>query len=251
MSEHQISLGLDAGYQPAPVVVPKLRDEVAAAWGLPLGQRVEICLRGGQRSALTGVLELLSAPDYPWDGRQTLQLGIAGFLFSSREIERWTALWLSRNRGVTEPIEDRGEADKPEESYREFFVTHGDAAKSLNAAEEVFDHMAVTIKLAIKIELNPAASFWWNANQGAGANEGAAKRIGIKAAVSDRPSPIQKRLERSAGTQIVLLAWSETQPDCAAKAIDHCGQLGVQTAFGRSHCLALVAAELRKKWADV
>jgi len=92
MGEHQISLGLDAGYQPAPAVVPELRDEIAAAWGLPLGQRVEICLRGGQRSALSGVLELIGAPDYPWDRRQVLQLAIAGFLFSSREIERWTIL---------------------------------------------------------------------------------------------------------------------------------------------------------------
>jgi hypothetical protein len=32
------------------------------------------------------------APDYPWDGRQVLQLAVAGFAFSSREMERWTVL---------------------------------------------------------------------------------------------------------------------------------------------------------------
>ena len=91
MAEHQTSLRLDVGYEPAPAVVLELRDEIAAAWGLPLGQRVEVSLRN-ERCALRGVLELRRAPDYPWDGRQALQLVVAGFVFSSREIERWTAL---------------------------------------------------------------------------------------------------------------------------------------------------------------
>ena len=88
MNEQQISLELDVGYQTAPAVV----HEIAATWGLPLGQRVGICLRGGERSAVTGILELLRAPDYPWEPRQALQIGIAGFIFSSREIERWTII---------------------------------------------------------------------------------------------------------------------------------------------------------------
>ncbi len=92
MAEYQSSLGLDVGYEPAPAVVPELQDEIAAAWGLPLGERVEICLRGGERCAVTGILEILCAPDYPWDPHQALKLGVSGFLFSSREIERWTKL---------------------------------------------------------------------------------------------------------------------------------------------------------------
>ena len=91
MAEHQIDLRLDVGYDSAPAVVSELREEIAAAWGLPLGQRVEVSLRN-ERCALRGVLELRRAPDYPWDGRQALQLVVAGFVFSSREIERWTAL---------------------------------------------------------------------------------------------------------------------------------------------------------------
>ena len=92
MSEHQISLDIDASYSAAPAVVPELREEIAQAWGLPLGQRVEICFCGSQRAAATGILELLSTPEYPWNPRQPLQLRIAGFEFSNREIERWTKI---------------------------------------------------------------------------------------------------------------------------------------------------------------
>ncbi len=92
MPEHQSSLRLDTGYEPAPAVVPEIKDEIAAVWGLPLGQRVEIGLRGADCSALNGVLELAKAPDYPWDPRQPLKLCVRGFLFSSREIEHWSKL---------------------------------------------------------------------------------------------------------------------------------------------------------------
>jgi hypothetical protein len=92
MAEHQISLGLDGGFNTAPAVVPNLRDEIATVWGLPLGQRVEICLTGAERSAVSGVLELLHAPDFPWDKHQPLRLAIAGFVFSSRDVDRWTQI---------------------------------------------------------------------------------------------------------------------------------------------------------------
>jgi hypothetical protein len=91
MAEHQISLRLDANYHPAPAVGADLRAEIAAAWGLPLGQRVEVGLRN-QPCALRGILELERAPDYPWDGRQALRLAVAGFVFSSREMESWAVL---------------------------------------------------------------------------------------------------------------------------------------------------------------
>lgn len=89
--EHQISLALDAGFSAAPAVLPELRDEIAAAWGLPLGERVEVGLRDGG-STIAGKLELLRAPAYPWDAREPLRLAIAGLVFSSREIERWTKI---------------------------------------------------------------------------------------------------------------------------------------------------------------
>jgi hypothetical protein len=90
MAEQQINLAFDTSLAPAPAAPPELRDEIAQAWGLPLGARVEISFRGGQLDAIAGVLELLSTPDYPWNPRQLLQLRIAGFTFTSRDIERWT-----------------------------------------------------------------------------------------------------------------------------------------------------------------
>ena len=88
----QLELGLDSAYNEAPAVVPELRDEVARIWGLPLGDRVEVCFGAGTRSAITGILELHASPPYPWDPRDPLRLRISGFIFSSREIDRWTRL---------------------------------------------------------------------------------------------------------------------------------------------------------------
>jgi hypothetical protein len=91
MAEHQISLRLDVDYDPVPAIGTDLVDEIAATWGLPLGQRVEVTLRN-QPCALRGTLKLERAPDYPWDGRQVLELAVAGFVFRSRDMERWTVL---------------------------------------------------------------------------------------------------------------------------------------------------------------
>jgi hypothetical protein len=92
MPEQQINLGLDITHTIAPAVVPELRDEIAQAWGLPIGERAEVRFRGSQRAAITGILELITSPDFPWNPRQALQLRIAGFVFSNREIESWTRL---------------------------------------------------------------------------------------------------------------------------------------------------------------
>jgi hypothetical protein len=90
MPERQINLGLDAPYTTTPVVVPELRDEIAQAWGLPLGERIQVRLRDSQCDTLTGTLELATAPDFPWNPREPLQLRIASFPFSSRVIESWS-----------------------------------------------------------------------------------------------------------------------------------------------------------------
>jgi hypothetical protein len=89
MAEHQIPLPLDVPFSPASAAPPELRDEIAAAWGLPLGERVSVAFRQGQLDTLTGTLELLRPPDFPWDPRQPLQLHIAGYRFTSREIASW------------------------------------------------------------------------------------------------------------------------------------------------------------------
>lgn len=92
MDEQQISLELEISYSAPTAGTAEIRDEIAQAWGLPLGQRLEVCFRGSQRAAITGTLELLSTPNYPWDPHQSLQLRIAGFIFDSHEIERWTKI---------------------------------------------------------------------------------------------------------------------------------------------------------------
>ena len=90
MPEHQTNLPLDAPDAPAPAAVPELRDEVARLWSLPLGERVEVVFKDGQLDSITGVLELVTAPAYPWNPREPLALRIAGFTFSSRAIAHWT-----------------------------------------------------------------------------------------------------------------------------------------------------------------
>lgn len=92
MPEHQASLPLDTSFQPAPAAPADLRDEIALAWSLPLGQRVEIALRNESLDTVAGVLELADAPDYPWNPRQPLRLRVNGFIFDSRAIERWSLL---------------------------------------------------------------------------------------------------------------------------------------------------------------
>lgn len=92
MSEHQTALPFDTPYQPAPGAPTELRDEIARAWGLPLGEPAEITLRNDSLDTITGRLELVSSPDFPWNPRQPLQLRVNGFEFDSRAIERWTRL---------------------------------------------------------------------------------------------------------------------------------------------------------------
>ena len=105
MREQQLRLGLDAPGEPSPSLptpsaaaepatayVPSVRDEIAAVWGLPLGERVEMALAGEQVDGVTGRLELSETPDLPWNPRQPLRLRVAGVEFSSRAIERWSVI---------------------------------------------------------------------------------------------------------------------------------------------------------------
>lgn len=92
MPEQQTHLGFDASHSAPPAVIPELRDEIAQAWSLPLGERIQVRLRDSQCDTLTGTLELAAAPDFPWNPRAPLQLRVAGFAFSSRDIAQWVRL---------------------------------------------------------------------------------------------------------------------------------------------------------------
>jgi hypothetical protein len=86
-SQSEFTLGETDGE--APAVAPDIRDEIARVWGLPLGQRVVLSIRGQERIELRGRLELVVAPGYPWDRREPLRLKVAGVIFSSTEISHW------------------------------------------------------------------------------------------------------------------------------------------------------------------
>jgi hypothetical protein len=90
MAEQQISLGFETLHTTAPAVVPELREEIAQAWRLPFGQRVEVSLHNGD--TIAGSLELVSSPAYPWDPHQPLRLRISGFVFTTKEIKHWVLL---------------------------------------------------------------------------------------------------------------------------------------------------------------
>lgn len=90
MAEHQISLGFDADHAVAPSAPVEILEEIAKAWSLPIGEKIEVTLRSGDVARLVGKLELISVPSYPWDGREPLRLRITGFVFSNRDIEHWS-----------------------------------------------------------------------------------------------------------------------------------------------------------------
>jgi hypothetical protein len=97
MPELQSDLPLDAtaaSASPAegPAVLPELRDEMAAAWRLPIGERVEISFLHEQLDTIAGILEIAAPPSFPWNPREPLALRVAGFAFSSRDIAQWTRL---------------------------------------------------------------------------------------------------------------------------------------------------------------
>lgn len=65
--------------------------DISAVWRLPIGQKIKIQLRDQENlSEITGKLELTRAPELPFDPRETLQLRIRGYAFSSRAIVAWT-----------------------------------------------------------------------------------------------------------------------------------------------------------------
>ncbi|MGH7995468.1 MAG: hypothetical protein ACREFX_03855 [Opitutaceae bacterium] len=69
-----------------------LVSDIAKAWGLPIGKKVRVHLKDGESlPVLEGRLELDSAPDVPFDPRQSLSLRIRGYVFSSRAIAGWVA----------------------------------------------------------------------------------------------------------------------------------------------------------------
>jgi hypothetical protein len=144
---------------------------------------------------------------------------------------------------VIEPVEHGGKANEAVEGDCEFFVARRDAAVALDPAEEVFDHMAVPVKLAVEVDWRAPATAGWDAGECAGTGEISAEAGGIEAAVRDRPAPVQARLKRCAGTKIVLLSWREMQTNGSSDTVHHGCELGVEPALGAAHGLIRLSAD--------
>jgi hypothetical protein len=66
--------------------------DIARVWNLPIGRKVRIHLKASENlPMLDGRLELASAPDVPFNSRQSLNLRIRGYVFSIRAISGWAA----------------------------------------------------------------------------------------------------------------------------------------------------------------
>ena len=73
-----------------PLADDPLVSDIANAWSLPVGKKIRVHLKDGENlRVLDGRLELVSAPDVPFDPRQALSLRIRGYVFSSRVISGW------------------------------------------------------------------------------------------------------------------------------------------------------------------
>lgn len=92
MPDAQLPLTFDTSPSLPPGPVPHLRDEIARAWGLPLGEHVEITFRPAFTvPAVNGLLQLRASPArYPWDPHEPLALRVSGCDFTTRDIERWS-----------------------------------------------------------------------------------------------------------------------------------------------------------------
>jgi len=82
-------VGADDGTSQLADPLGELRAQIAAAWELPLGQRVRVDLRDDALPGLDGRLELARAPELPLDPNRPLALRIDRTEFSSRQIVAW------------------------------------------------------------------------------------------------------------------------------------------------------------------
>ncbi len=71
-------------------LAPSITDELAAAWGLPIGRRVRVELRRHAVPGLLGLLQVAALPDLPFDARQALRLRIGHEEFTSKQIVAWS-----------------------------------------------------------------------------------------------------------------------------------------------------------------
>lgn len=85
------------------------------------------------------------------------------------------------SKSVTEPVKYRGELREGEKRECEFVVSSTDAPVSFNAAQEVFDFMAVPIVAPVESDLSATRGFGRNTDAGALVTERGAKGVCVEA----------------------------------------------------------------------
>lgn len=73
-------------------LAPELADEVAAVWGLPVGRRARVTLRGHAVDELCGLVQVAGLPDMPFAAHKPLRLRIGHEEFSSRQVTAWSVV---------------------------------------------------------------------------------------------------------------------------------------------------------------
>lgn len=71
-------------------LAPELADEAAAVWGLPVGRRARVTLRGHAVDELRGLVQIAGLPELPFDARRPLRLRIGHEEFTSRQVTGWS-----------------------------------------------------------------------------------------------------------------------------------------------------------------
>ena len=82
----------DASILALPDPLGDLVADISRLWGLPIGEAVCVTLRNHSMPHLSGRLKLSHAPALPLDPRESLQLRLGDFEFTSRQISSWALL---------------------------------------------------------------------------------------------------------------------------------------------------------------
>lgn len=73
-------------------LAPELADEAAAVWGLPVGRRARVALRGHAVDALSGLVQVAALPEMPFAEHKPLRLRIGHEEFTSRQVSAWVLM---------------------------------------------------------------------------------------------------------------------------------------------------------------
>jgi hypothetical protein len=139
---------------------------------------------------------------------------------------------------MREPIKDGCELNEPKKGLGEFVVPSGDATMTLDAAEEIFDMMAVPIITAVKGHGNASVATGSDAATGPLCAEANPEGICIEALVGHNALPAQGEKQRFGRSQVVLRTRRQRNRDGPPVLIDDSGELRIESSFGTTNCLS-------------